>query len=56
MGDDPCPIEDGMTGTVVSCADFNWTGRDCWSQITVKWDNGRHLMLCVPPDRFEVIQ
>lgn len=51
MGPDPCPIEPGATGTV--SRDPGWF-HDAW-QVMVKWDNGRTLMLCVPPDRAEKI-
>ncbi len=26
------------------------------AQISVKWDNGRNLMLCFPEDAFQVIE
>lgn len=53
MPDDPCPIEAGATGIVrrVMGSPFS----DGKTQIDVKWDNGRSLMLITPPDRFEVI-
>ncbi|NLS92727.1 MAG: DUF4314 domain-containing protein [Planctomycetaceae bacterium] len=50
MNDDPDPIEPGTTGTVVSVRQ-----QGTWAQVDVKWDNGRTLMLVVPPDRFEVV-
>lgn len=48
MENDPCPIEVGAQGTVVSVQD----GRV--AQLHVDWDNGRTLML-VPDDEFEVV-
>lgn len=48
---DPDPLPPGSEGTV------EWVTRlQGWDQIAVKWDNGRTLLLCVPPDRFEVVQ
>jgi hypothetical protein len=29
-------------------------GRDAWLQVGVDWDNGRTLMLTVPPDEYEI--
>jgi hypothetical protein len=26
-----------------------------WDQVSVKWDNGRTLMLAIPPDVVEII-
>jgi Domain of unknown function (DUF4314) len=46
MIDDPDPITPGTCGTV----DFVSQVGD-WTQIGVEWDNGRSLMVCVPPDR-----
>lgn len=50
MPDDPDPIPPGATGTVVSVRQ-----QGTWAQVDVKWDNGRTLMLVVPPDRLEVV-
>ena len=50
MPDDPQPIPAGTIGTVKACSDFG-----DWAQLQVQWDNGRHLMLCVPPDQFEIV-
>jgi len=49
MPDDPDPILPGTTGTVVAVRQ-----QGTWAQVDVKWDNGRTLMLVVPPDEFEV--
>ena len=50
MSDDPDPIPSGTTGTVVGVRH-----QRTWAQVDVKWDNGRTLMLVVPPDQFEVL-
>ena len=46
MPNDPNPIEPDSTGTVIN--EPVWF-EPTW-QITVAWDNGRGLNLCVPPD------
>lgn len=51
---DPAPLAPGSEGTVERVSNFDDAGG--WCQIHVKWDSGRTLMLCVPPDRFEVVQ
>lgn len=43
--DDIDPIPLGTEGTVTRFADFG-----DWSQLAVKWDNGRSLMLTFPED------
>lgn len=48
--DDPCPIEVGTEGTVTEVREIPGS----WSQIDVKWDNGRSLML-LPGDPFAVV-
>jgi hypothetical protein len=53
MPDDPHPIPLGTTGTVTSVRKCG-SGRDAWFQVDVAWDNGRTLMLVVPPDEIEV--
>ena len=50
MTDDPDPIPSGSTGTVVSVYP-----QSDWTQVDVDWDNGRSLMLSIPPDRVAVI-
>lgn len=42
---DPDPIMSGSIGTVVWVQDLG-----DWQQIDVHWDNGRALMVVVPPD------
>jgi hypothetical protein len=55
MLDDPCPIEPETKGTVqFVSAMFPPTSRTPTSvnqyKVSVKWDNGRNLLLVVPPD------
>lgn len=50
MPDDPAPVAAGQTGTVRGIYPH---GR--WHQVDVDWDDGRSLLLVVPPDRFELI-
>jgi hypothetical protein len=50
MTDDPDPIPPGTTGTVIAVRQL---GTRC--QVDVAWQNGRTLMLVVPPDQFEVL-
>lgn len=54
MPDDPDPILPGTNGTVVSVQKIDH-GRDAWHQIDVAWDNGRSLMLTLPPDQFSIL-
>lgn len=44
--DDPEPIPDGATGTVVAVDD--------WGHIHVQWDNGRSLSVIPGEDRFQI--
>lgn len=53
MADDPDPIPIGTRGTVRNATRVG--GRDGFLQIDVAWDNGRTLMLTVPPDRYRPI-
>ena len=48
--EDPDPIPPGTTGTVTAVRNYG-----TWSQVDVDWDNGRKLMLAVPPDQFEIL-
>lgn len=50
MSDDPDPIPSGTTGTVTAVRQ-----QGTWAQVDVAWENGRTLMLVVPPDQFEVL-
>ncbi|WP_442510560.1 DUF4314 domain-containing protein [Novipirellula sp. SH528] len=52
MPDDPDPVPIGTTGTVRAISHVS--SRPAFTQIGVDWDNGRRLMLTVPPDRFEI--
>ncbi len=54
MRDDPDPISVGQVGTVVGVRRHGG-GDDEWLQIDVAWDNGRTLMLSVPPDQYRTI-
>jgi hypothetical protein len=54
MPDDSNPIAPGAEGTVRSVRRHK-TGQNAWLQVDVDWDNGRKLMLAVPPDRFEIL-
>jgi len=51
MPHDPDPVPMGTTGTVLGVFPQPALG---FTQIHVHWDNGRTLMLCVPPDNFTV--
>lgn len=55
MPDDQDPVPAGSTGTVTFVNEHG-SGERAWFQIGVDWDNGRGLMLSVPPDEFEVIR
>lgn len=50
MADDPDPIPAGATGTVARVYPHS-----DWTQVDVAWDNGRSLMLSIPPDVVEVL-
>ncbi len=47
---DPDPIPVGSLGTVLRIH-----AHGDWSQVEVAWDNGRTLMLTVPPDQIEIV-
>ena len=51
MKDDPDPVIPGTLGTVIAVRDYG-----DWSQVDVHWDNGRQLMLVMPPDQVEQVQ
>lgn len=53
MPDDPSPIPVGTKGTVERINDVKGLG---FTQVQVKWDNGRTLMLSIPPDRVRIIE
>lgn len=50
MPQDPDPVQPGTTGTVAAIRPHR-----TWTQVDVDWDNGRKLMLSVPPDQYEII-
>lgn len=54
MPDDQNPIPPGTKGTIKSVWQRGISPGD-WLQIDVQWDNGRQLMLVVPPDQFVFI-
>ena len=47
MGDDPCPVEPGAVGTVISVDDIG--------TVHVNFDNGRSLGICPEVDSFHKI-
>ena len=49
---DPNPIPIGTEGLVTYVNRVPSMG---FTQISVQWDNGRTLMLSVPPDKYEEI-
>lgn len=49
---DPDPIPLGSTGLVTYVNPVPTLG---FTQVCVKWDNGRTLMLSVPPDEIEEV-
>ena len=54
MPDDPNPVPIGSTGNVTFIKSHG-SGQRAWIQIGVDRDNGRSLMLVVPPDEFEMV-
>ena len=52
MPEDPDPIRVGTKGTI------KHIGREFQGirQIDVEWENGRKLMLSVPPDQFKIVR
>jgi hypothetical protein len=57
MPNDPHPIPAGTEGTIESVSHVNagWA-REQFTQLHVKWDNGRGLSCICPPDIVEVIK
>jgi len=53
MPDDPHPIPPGTQGTVDMVTEVSFAGG--FTQIGVEWDNGRSLMVCIPPDRIRSV-
>lgn len=56
MPDDPNPIPTGTKGTIEHINPVDFGRGDKFTQIDVKWDNGRTLMLSIPPDRIRIIE
>jgi hypothetical protein len=54
MSNDPAPVAIGAMGSVRGVT-MHDAGDNRWAQIDVSWDDGRTLMLVVPPDEFEII-
>lgn len=54
MPEDPNPIPRGTQGTVTHVNPVN-LGGDRFTQVSVNWDNGRTLMVVIPPDSVRVI-
>jgi hypothetical protein len=52
MPHDPDPVPVGTEGTVEK---INDVGPVAFTQVEVRWDNGRRLMLSMPPDEVRVI-
>ncbi len=60
MDDDPCPLPVGATGTIKATfpQPAQRHGPGPWTQYHIEWDaphEKRSLMLCCPPDQFEII-
>jgi hypothetical protein len=55
MPDDPDPIEPGATGMVTAVRPQRFGVRGPWTQVDVEWDNGRKLMLSVPPGELDIL-
>ena len=53
MPHDPDPIPVATEGTV---EEVNDVGPGAFTQVEVRWDNGRTLMLSMPPDEVHVIR
>lgn len=51
MEGDPDPVPPRTRGTVRTVNRVT----DEWIQVDVEWDNGRTLMLSVPPDQFRKV-
>ena len=51
MTDDPDLIPADTTGRVAGVYPQNG-----WTQVEVEWDNGRSMMLSIPPDMVERIE
>ncbi len=57
MPDDPLPIPRGMRGYIDRVSDtISGVAARPFVQYGVRWDDGRTLSLCVPPDRAHVVR
>ena len=57
MPDDPDPLPFGTQGTVISVSEPLSLGSfRTYRQIDVNWDNGRTIMLVVPPDSYFLVE
>lgn len=54
MDDDPDPVPEGTEGTIRMYLEPQGDVIP-YAQISVDWDNGRKLMMCVPPDEFSYV-
>jgi hypothetical protein len=54
MPDDPNPVPIESMGTVTFVRQCG-SGPHAWFQVGVDWDNGRKLMLSVPPDEVDSV-
>lgn len=52
--DDPYPVRPGTRGVVVRSTPVGW-GSHRFTQVDVEWENGRRLMLTVPPDVVRIL-
>lgn len=55
MPDDPNPVPYGTEGTVELVNPVRLSPHDEFTQVLVKWDNGRSLSCVMPPDKLEVL-
>ena len=54
--DDPQGIPPGTEGVVTDSTLIYLSAPDQYWQVSVNWDNGSSLMMCVPPDEYEVLK
>jgi hypothetical protein len=57
MPEDPAPLPVGSKGTITKLPDDPERERATFGNFVayVKWDDGRTLSLCIPPDEVRVI-
>jgi hypothetical protein len=56
MPDDLNPIPAGTRGTIEHINTVEFSKTDKFTQVHAQWDNGRTLMLSIPPDKVRVIR